>query len=1021
MIGSPTKAIRVFPSVLLINRSMHVLMNMRNQLKRGRWLKRGLLAAIALPAAFSLQAAVSMRAAEVIPPDPRLPRIAPLEPDAAIKAFEVAPGYRVELVAAEPLVVDPVAFCFDSLGRLVVVEMRDYSERPNDRMGRLRRLTDTDGDGQMDEVETLAEGLSWPTAVACWGDGYLVAAAPDILFIGEPKDGQLAAPELWFTGFHRSNVQGLVNSLRWGPDNRIHGATSSSGADIKPAADAADPLALGRRDFAIEPLSREFEAVPGGGQHGMVFNAWGDKFVCSNSDHLQQVLMVAGSSGTLSATPPMRRSIATDGPQADVYRASPVEPWRVLRTELRISGAVPGVVEGGGRAAGYFTGATGVYVYDGDQWFDEPVDQALVCDVGSNLVHRKRLTADGVWWEGTRIDKQNELLRSTDIWFRPVQLGNGPDGALYIADMYREVIEHPASLPPEIKKHLDLNSGNDRGRIWRLVATDRPLRREVEPLENFDSAALVPVLDHPNAWHRRTAARLLYQRQATEVIPQLRTLVREGKTAAGRLQAMQTLAGLPSGLDAATVQAAWKDAHPRVRGWAVRFAGGGAELPLSDEKIAAAGSDPSIHVRFQLALHADTLVEDESTRAALLWQIATKDPNDAWIRWAVEGSLGSAADAFLDRLAEQTQAIPAADRQAWLRATVCQLLHTDEDGISNLVRRLEGTEEESATRNQLMGAIAAELRGLSASERGRPLAEWIRTAIDASAAESNSKDPASLSLEDRLALLQWSLPADATRELLIELLHPSEPIRVQQLALQRLVGSDAASLKLVLERLGELTPGVRETAWGVLKGQRQGLNVVAAAVLDGSLEPRAVPADVQTLLTDRGNAELQKRLAEGSAAMPETVPAEVMKKYVAAANTPGDATAGLATFKRICAACHRAGGEGRAVGPDLRSVTEKSNEQILIAILDPNREVDLRFQTVVLETASGQILSGVVESETDASVSIVDSQGVRTTVPRGEIEQLRATGRSLMPEGLHKEIPPEVLRDLLVFLRSAQS
>ncbi|WP_164100773.1 PVC-type heme-binding CxxCH protein [Candidatus Laterigemmans baculatus] len=1001
---------------------MRVLKNKQvSRSQRGHFLKRALWVALAIPAALSLQAAVSMQAADGVSGDPRLPRIEPLEPAEAAKTFDVAPGYRVELVAAEPLVVDPVAFCFDALGRLVVVEMRDYSERPNDHMGRLRRLTDTDGDGQMDEAETLAEGLSWPTAVACWGDGYLVAAAPDILYIGEPKDGEPVEPELWFTGFRRSNVQGLVNSLRWGPDNRIHGATSSSGADVQ-AADSANALPLGRRDFAIEPLSREFEAVPGGGQHGMVFNAWGDKFVCSNSDHLQQVLMVAGSEGVLSATPPMRRSIAVDGPQADVYRASPVEPWRVLRTELRVSGAVPGVVEGGGRAAGYFTGATGVYVYDGDQWFDEETDLALVCDVGSNLVHRKRLTPDGVWWEGTRIDKETELLRSSDIWFRPVQLGNGPDGAVYIADMYREVIEHPASLPPQIKQHLDLNSGNDRGRIWRLVKTDRPLRREVEPLETFTSAELVPVLDHPNAWHRRTAARLLYERQPQEVIPQLRALVREGKTAAGRLQAMQTLAGLPGGLDGATVKAAWNDTYPRVRSWAVRFAGGGAELPLEVEQIAAAGSDDSIHVRFQLALHADTLVEDEATRAALLWEVARQNPSDAWIRWAVEGSLGSAADAFLDRLAKPAEAIPAADRAAWLRATVCQLLHTDEDGIESLVRRLEATEAESAERNQLMGAIAAELRGLSASKRGRPLAEWISTALDPTALEpSDSKDRASLSLENRLALLQWSLPAEETRELLVELLHPSQPIGVQKLAMQRLVGNDAASLELVLDSLGELTPGVREAAWGVLKGQRQGLNLVAAAVIDGSLEPRAVPADVQTLLNDRGDAELQKRLAEGAVVMTESVPPEILQKYTAVANTPGDATAGRETFKRICAACHRAGGEGQAVGPDLRSVLEKSNEQLLIAILDPNREVDLRFQTVVLETASGQILSGVVESETDASVSIVDSQGVRTTVPRGDIEQLRATGRSLMPEGLHKEIPPEVLRDLLAFLRASQS
>src|SRR5690606_4446241 len=149
---------------------------------------------------------------------------------------------------------------------------------------------------------------------------------------------------------------------------------------------------------------------------------------------------------------------------------------------------------------------------------------ALVCDVGGNLVHRKRLDDNGLWKIGRRIDKETEFLRSTDTWFRPVQLGGGPSGGLYVADMYREVIEHPASLPPLIKSQVDLNSGNDRGRIWRVVADSVPVRRETPRLDKLPSEELVELLRHSNHWQRRTAARLLVEREATEVIAPLQQL-----------------------------------------------------------------------------------------------------------------------------------------------------------------------------------------------------------------------------------------------------------------------------------------------------------------------------------------------------------------------------------------------------------------------------------------------------------------------------------------------------------------
>ena len=169
--------------------------------------------------------------------------------------------------------------------------------------------------------------------------------------------------------------------------------------------------------------------------------------------------------------PPAALDIAADGPAAEVYRISPDEPWRVIRTRWRVTGLFPGPIEGGGRPSGYFTGATGITIYRGDALPEDFRGNAFVADCGSNLIHRKKLFPDGVGLIARRPadEQKTEFLASRDNWFRPVQMANAPDGALYIADMYRETIEHPWSLPESLKKFLDLNSGNDRGRIYRIV------------------------------------------------------------------------------------------------------------------------------------------------------------------------------------------------------------------------------------------------------------------------------------------------------------------------------------------------------------------------------------------------------------------------------------------------------------------------------------------------------------------------------------------------------------------------
>ncbi|MBI3879025.1 MAG: c-type cytochrome [Verrucomicrobia bacterium] len=468
-----------------------------------------------------------------------LPRFPAVEPKDAIATFKIKKGFKLEFAAHEPQVADPIALSFDERGRMFVVEMIDYSERRDEQphLGRIRMLEDKDGDGYFETSTIFADNLAWPTAVICYGGGIFVGATPDIIWLKDTKGtGKADVREVVFTGFGTAlpklNVQGLMNSFNWGLDNRIHlqSGPGNRGEIKNLRRPDLKPIELAARDFWFDPRTFEFGTEAGGGQYGFSYDTRGRKFVCSNSDHLQMFLYddrYAARNPSYSMPPP-RRSIAADGGAAEVYRISPDEPWRIMRTRWRVSGAVKGAVEGGGRVSGYFTGATGTTVYRGDAYGPEFVNNTFTGDAGGGLMHRKILYPDGVGLIGKRPDdEQNfEFLASRDTWCRLVNFANAPDGCLYALDMYREVIEHPWSIPEEIKKHLDLNSGNDRGRIYR-VAPENFQRRPKFDLGKATTAELVATLEHPNGWHRDTAARLLSERQDKGAVAPLHKLLYE--------------------------------------------------------------------------------------------------------------------------------------------------------------------------------------------------------------------------------------------------------------------------------------------------------------------------------------------------------------------------------------------------------------------------------------------------------------------------------------------------------------
>ena len=692
----------------------------------------------------------------------QLPRIKPMEPDEAIKAFKIADGYRIELAASEPIVSDPIAMHFDEDGRLFVVEMRDYPESQPKDGGCVRLLIDTNDDGVFDKSTIYIDKLAWPTAVFCWDGGIFVAAAPDIIYCKDTNgDGVADYRKVIYTGFGTQNVQGLVNSFRWGLDNRIHGSASSNGGMIRRVAsdlllDRAKPHAADTpdtrhptpasvnvrgRDFAFDPRTLKFEATSGGAQHGMCFDDFGNKFVCSNSDHLQQVMFELKDveRNPFLAAPGPRLSIAADGPQAEVYRISPVEPWRILRTKLRVAGKVPGPVEGGGRPAGYFTGSTGVTIYRGDA-LPGLRGMAFIGDVGSNIVHRKMLTGTGLPFNGERIDEKKEFLASSDIWFRPVQFGEGPDGCLYVLDMYREVIEHPASLVPAIKKHLDLTSGQGKGRIWRIVPEGFE-RRGTPKGSIADTGQLLAVLDHQNAWHRETAARLIYQRQDKDAIPHLRQRVRNGEDAVGIIHALYSLRGLDA-LDEASVQSAIDSRSLRqvtdrdlVLIHGVKLATQvNAHSPVLRLRLDSLASIPDPRVRYHLAFALGA--RQDAQKVAPLATILAESVDDRWITLAV---LSASLDCSGELLAKSVTSTKVHESKQG-RATLEQL--------AAMTGRLNDPKQVAAAKSAIasIGGSDAELAKTLSTALSNGLARAVK---DPSAALPATPEPKPISNEPR--------------------------------------------------------------------------------------------------------------------------------------------------------------------------------------------------------------------------------------------------------------------------------
>ena len=965
--------------------------------------------------------------------EPSTQRSKPLAPADALRQFVIDDNLSIELVAAEPEVIDPVALRFDEDGRLYVVELRDYPSGPAQGeapRSRIRLLEDRDNDDRFETSHIFADELLIPTGLQPWQGGVIVTLAGEIAWLKDTDgDGHADVRETWFRGFSKGNEQLRANHPRLALDNQVYVANGLRGGrvmDVRQPTEtsappeAPAPIELGSRDFVFNPRGGGAGTVAGMSQFGMTFDDYGRRFLCTNRNPLIHVVIEEryASLNPLLAIPSLVQDVAAADEASHVYPLS--RAWTTSTLH-----------------AGQFTAACGVEIYRGNGMSLDFQGGAFTCEPTANLVHFETVTPLGASFVGKSPYEKREFLASPDEWFRPVALETGPDGALYIADMYRAVIEHPDWMPEELRTRLDLRDGDDRGRIYRIRSKEnRP--RKLQSLSKLDVVALVHELEHPNSWQRETAQRLLVERQDRTATSHLRSLVRESPSETAKIHALWTLRGLGS-LEDISVRAALQDRSPRVREQGVLLSAGwlgdGVQLDHQfSHALKRMALDEDARVRFQIALELGRAVWDEQTEVALT-NIALAGLNDRWTRLAVAISAGDHAERLLQRAMRETTAAQEVDehhRQAWI-SELAELVGAKNDAIQCARVFLWITQRDSDPNSAVPPATKAAINGLrrGVERRGNKFPALLagdgeeftqaRFALKALLSKCTAElADAATSREDQLSsieLLRLASDDDAP-SVLLPVFDSTTDQSLKLATIDALAGHESPAIAVaLLDRLPAASPSIRRAILSALVASTEW----AQKLLDQVDGKQFAVAELGPTLTTQLLASRDPMLRERAKTL-STVPApdlaEVRRKYANVLTLAADPARGQKIFEKHCATCHRIGQTGVDVGPDIADSRTKTLEQLLTDILEPNRAIDANYVGYLVVTNDGLTLNGILASDSGSSITLRQAENKVVSLLRSDISELRATGLSLMPEGWDRTIPPQEMADLISFIKN---
>ena len=562
----------------------------------------------------------------------------PLPPEEALKSFQLNEDFDIEIFAAEPFVLDPVDMVFDEEGKAYVVEMPDYPYQPKEgkAAGRIRLLIDTNGDGRVDKSTVFADSLSEATSIFPWKGGLIVTAAPDILYLKDTNgDFRADTKEVLFSGFFKSNSEAQITSLRFGIDNWIYANNRGQDGMINFSRKAdTSHISVRGADFRFRLDRDQFEPETGPGQFGQIIDQWGHRFFNENSIHLQQSVIPWRYLHRHPFLPSTNAVVNISDHDPIMYQETPPPYWRAERTNRRNKQYKEQKLSRVEYADDHFTGVSGAVIYTGDAFPQEYYGNIFTGEVAGNLVHRDIVTLsdDSTRFVAKRAnaEKGKEFLSSKDPWFRPANVTVGPDGYLYVIDMYRQHIETPVSIPEDLQTNMDFLKGSDYGRIYRIVPKKgRSAKAALPNLKNRQSVQLVELLASSNQWWAIHAQRLLLERQDISIIPLVKSLFTTHKDPAARLHALYVLEGLNS-LNASLINQAVKDIDQNVRENGLILAERYQELmPL----VLEATKDSIARVALQAVLSLGEFKRQQLMPA--FSEVLQKHSSDPWFRTAV--------------------------------------------------------------------------------------------------------------------------------------------------------------------------------------------------------------------------------------------------------------------------------------------------------------------------------------------------------------------------------------------------
>ena len=1001
----------------------------------------------------------------------------------AAATIHVKPGFKVELVAREPLVQDPVAFDWDPQGRLWVVQMGDYPEGRESRDegrgedclidpqpssirpegGSVRVLSDTDGDGQYDRSALFLSGLNSPTGIRCWKGGVLITTAPDIIFARDNNgDGLPDVREVIYTGFTEGNQQHRVNGLEWGLDNWLHVANGDSGGSIQavlpvPMAESlGDPplnqgprfefspdwtlgkkLAISGRDLRIRPNIGAIETESGQAQFGRCRDDWGNWFGCNNSN-------------------PMWHYVLSER----YVRRNPHVPVGDVRHHMfEIPGASPVYPRSETLArfndfdrTNRFTSACSTTIYRDTLLGEGLYGNSFTCEPVHNLVSRRIVDPDGITFNAHRAEseKESEFLASTDNWFRPVYARTGPDGALWIADMYRFVIEHPKWIPAEHQRRLDLKAGDMMGRIWRVVpdtsaaccgdpnapnapaaevTTLKPQREAGPPAQRpfskkwneVPTEELVAALASPNGWKRDRAQQILINRDEHKAADPLWELAATAKEPLTRLHALCTAADLSLGNEAALLKLI-DDPHPGVRRHAVRLSE--PFLQQSDVKITAAvldradDADPQVQLQVAYSLG----FSDSPAAGEALGRLAIQHGSDSRFLTAILSSIEkqTAVPALRAVLNAEGDVKPSSELVARFLGLVAAF--GEIGAVTAELSRVFKSLEKNATADQVHGLVVVMKEGRRSQRIWRDdLAE--RCARFGESRLAVARD-AEADLADRLAALEFlavtPAPPPRLATELAELLSPATPNEVQLAVVEAIGGSDRdQTARLLLAGWKSHSPSTRAAVTSKLLEQASWSKQLLLQIQNEDISPSEVGAAQRQVLLNSADNEVKQLAASVFQTGSNSSRAAIVDSFSTVRELEGEAARGADVFKKKCASCHELGKIGKQLGADLAALRDRSTDSLLTAILDPNRAVEARFLNYVAVTNAGKIYSGMLGSESATSITLATADGKEVTLLRKDLDTLNGSVLSFMPEGLEKDLSHQEMADVIRFVQSS--